>query len=328
MATLKQIAEACAVSITTVSRVLNNDPSLNVTEETKQRIKAYAETVDYKAKRKEQSSKHHVGIVLWYDSMQELNDPYFMEIRHGIETLAREKGVYLMTLYRKNQTFDLSEIKGVDGLITIGKFTDDEIKHFKKITNHIVFVDSTPDLLHYDSVVIDFRYSVRLILDYILERDYFPIGYIGGIEKINDIKLYGERREKFFKKYLSKRDKYEETYVHIGEFSTDSGYQIMKTNIEQKNLARVYFCASDSIAMGAIQALHEARIKIPEDVAIIGFNDINQAKYMHPSLTTLSIPTKAMGQEALSSLLERINDPKKIPVKKVLPTRLTKRKSA
>lgn len=328
MATLKQIAEACQVSITTVSRVLNNDPSLNVTEETKQKIKSYADSVSYKAKRKETTDKHHVGVVLWYDSMQELNDPYFMEIRHGIETLAREQGVYLMTLYRKDGTFDLSEIKGVDGLITIGKFTEEEIKHFKKITSNIVFVDSSPDDLTFDSVVIDFRHSVKQVLEYIIERDYAPIGYIGGLERINDLVLYGERREKFFKKYLANRNKLNENFVHIGEFSSDSGYEIMKNNIESNNLAKVYFCASDSIAMGAIQALHEAHIAIPETVAIIGFNDINQAKYMHPSLTTLSIPTKAMGEEALRSLLLRIENPKRLAIKKIMPTKLIKRKSA
>lgn len=328
MATLKQIAEQCNVSITTVSRVLNNDQSLSVSSDTRGEILKVAEQLGYTKKLNNSQENLHIGVVLWYDAKKEIEDPYFMEIRHGIERQSKEQGIYIMTVYRENGKFNLNHLSHIDGLIAIGKFTNEEIKSFEKKTRSIVFVDSSPVPHQYDSVVIDFREAVRLVLEYIIKAGYEKIGYLGAYEKIDDVVLYGERREKFFRDYLEKRDLYIPSHVRIGEFSSLSGYQLMQDEIKKGMLADVYFCASDSIAMGAIKALHEANILIPDQVAIIGFNDIAQARYIHPSLTTLKIETTAMGEEALRSLIERIKMNKKIAVKKILPTTLIKRQSA
>ena len=328
MPTLKHIADATGVSITTVSRVLNDDKTLNVNRETRRKILSVAEEINYKKKSKTHDRHLHIGIVLWYDSKQEIEDPYFMEIRHGIEKRAKEKGIYIMTLYREEGTFNLGRLSEIDGLIAIGKFTEKERRAFEKKTLNIVYVDSAPDPLKFDSVVIDFREAVRQVLEYAIARPYKKIGLIGAYEKIDQSILYGERREKFFRTYLEKRDRYYANHVHIGEFTSESGYALMREAIEKGDLADVYFCANDSIAMGAVKALHEANIKIPDDVAVIGFNDIAQSRYIHPSLTTLKVQTNAMGEEALKSLLERVSDHDRIPVKKIMPTTLIKRQSA
>lgn len=328
MITLKQIADRCHVSITTVSRVLNQDQTLSVSSETRDHILQVASQLGYQKKSYNSQENLHIGVVLWYDAKKEIEDPYFMEIRHGIERQSKEQGIYIMTVYRENGKFNLSHLSHIDGLIAIGKFTEQEILQFEKKTPSIVFVDSSPVPLKHDSVVIDFREAVRLVLEYIIETGYTKIGYLGAYEKIDHTVLYGERREKFFRSYLEKRDLYIPSHVHIGEFSSLSGYQMMQNVIKQGMLADVYFCASDSIAMGAIKALHEANINIPEQVAIIGFNDIAQARYIHPSLTTLKIETTAMGEEALRSLIERIKIKQKIAVKKIIPTTLIKRQSA
>ncbi len=327
MPTLKDIAKASQVSIATVSRVLSDDQSLQVSPETRTKILRVAESMQYKPKKNDFKTHLHIGVVLWYETTQELNDPYFMEIRHGIEALAIEKGVYLMTIYRHKDGFDLKKLKGVEGLIVIGKFTDSEMRQFERITKHIVTVDSDTEPLKYQSVMIDFRQAMRLVLEYVLAHYQGSIGYIGGQEKILDHVLVGERRIKFFETYLTKRHLYDPTHVYLGEFSSASGYQLMTQAIKKGQLARIYFCASDSIAMGAMQALHEHNISIPETVAIIGFNDIAQAKYMHPALTSLKVPTKAMGKTALRVLIQHIETSDTPPIKYVLPTELIVRKS-
>jgi LacI family transcriptional regulator len=210
-------------------------------------------------------------------------------------------------------------------LICIGKFTDKERALFEAITQSIVYVDYSPDSLNYDSVMIDYQKSVQQVMEYILYKNYKPIGFIGGKE-VTDKTLIGEYRERYTKQYLLERNLLNLDHFHVDAFSFESGYQMMKEAL--KNPARVYFCASDTIAFGAMKALHEAGKKIPDDIAIIGFNDIAQASFIHPSLTTLKVYTESMGEEALSALIRRLDFPNKLPIKRIVPTKLIIRQSA
>ena len=298
MARLKDIANKCGVSIATVSRVLSDDQTLSVTDETRIEIIQTALQLGYRKKRS--TADHYlIGVVLWFDPKQEMEDPYFMEIRHGIERLSKDKGVYMMTIYRENGAFNFSQINQVDGIIAIGKFKDSEIQALSKITHSIVFVDSSPNNQQFDSVMIDYQNAISQVLDHIAAKGFHRIGYIGAHEKIDDEFIDLEYREFFFKSALSKTDVNLSTEFYNGSFSSDSGYKIMKQIIHQDELQKLYFCASDSIAIGAYKALLESNLKIPEDVAIIGFNDIAQSQYLHPSLTTIKVDTSAMGEEAL-----------------------------
>lgn len=324
MATLKTIAEKLGVSITTVSRVLNHDETLSVNPKTRQQIIDTAKALRYQVKA-QKGKKRLIGVVIWMKQHDELSDPYFMEIRHGIERLAESEKIFIMTLYKEQGTYDLSKLEGVDGLICIGKYTQKEIEAFEKITSSIVFVDYSPDLLKFDSVMIDYQKSVQQVMEYVIQKNYKPIGFIGGIET-GDTHIVGEYRERYSKQYLLERNLLDLSHFHVDVFSFESGYQQMKKAL--KNPARVYFCASDTIAFGAMKAVHEAKKKIPEDIAIIGFNDIAQASFIHPSLTTLKVYTEAMGEEALQALLRRLDFPNKLPIKRIIPTKLIIRQSA
>ncbi len=329
LAKLKDIALKAGVSITTVSRVLSDDKTLNVPDKTKVKIRTIAEELGYQKKQRAPSVKKHqqVGIVLWFSQHDEMNDPYFTEIRRGIETMAETCGVQITTVYKsEDMTYDLKPLKDVDGIIAIGKFLAGEIVRFKEISHSIVFVDSTPDARAYESIVIDFRKAVRQVLDFILETRLTPIAYIGGYERVNDKVLYGERRKKFFLEALKKRNLYDEALIETGFFRQKDGYRLMKKILNRKRPALV-FCANDSMAQGALLALSEANIKVPEDVSVIGFNDNEQARFFSPPLTTLHVPTKHMGQEALLSLMKRMEHPDIPPVKKLVSTHLVVRNS-
>lgn len=328
VATLKDIAKACHVSVSTVSRVLNDDQTLNVSDLKRSNIIKTAQKMNYVKKHKNLRDKKHIAVVLWYDTNQEMEDPYYMEIRHGIEQQAKEKNIYIMTLYKQHDTYDYQALKDVDGLIALGKFTSEEVRAFEDKTNHIVFVDSVFEPTHYDSVVIDFDQAMDSLFNHIKQHAYQSIGYIGGYEPYTQQSSVLEPRANLLKHYLIKTNQYDAKHMHFGTFVSQSGYQLMQQAIQDGNVAGLYICANDSIAFGAIKALLENDMNIPDDVSIIGFNDIAQAAYIHPSLTTVKIHTSAMGKEALSSLLDRINDPDKIPIKKVLPTNLIVRQSS
>jgi len=330
MATLKQIAEKAKTSITTVSRVLNNDKTLSVSDEMKRKIIETASELNYRTPRNrtkiKSTKKIKIGIVHWYDMKDEMDDPYYMQIRRGIEKLAQKSQIDTVIIYKENDSFNFKHAGKIDGLICVGKFSKAQIKLFEKVTTSIVFVDSSPDEDKYDSVVLDFNSAVKNLLTTLLKEGYSKIGYIGGVEYISKHIKLGERRELVFRDFLFQRNKLNTKYIHVGSFSVESGYRLMKDALSKKDYAEVYFCANDSIALGALRAIHEQGLKIPEEIAIAGFNDSPNSEYTYPPLSTVRVHTEFMGEQALQSLCEHIEG-RNIPIRKIIPTKLVKRDS-
>jgi len=330
MATLKDIALKSKTSITTVSRVLNYDKTLSVSDEIRRKIIDTAGELQYKTPRNRSKistkKKLKIGIVLWYDVYEELDDPYYMQIRRGIEKLAQKSQINTIVIYRTDDQFDTRSVGQIDGLICIGKFSKAQIELFNRLTRHIVFVDSSPQEDLYDSIVIDFNLAVKEVLQTLLKEGYTKIGYLGGVEYINKHTKLGERRELVFRDFLYQRNKLEAKYIHVGTFSVESGYDLMKQALTKKDYAEVYFCANDSIAFGALRAIHEKGLKIPEEIALVGFNDSPNSAFTFPPLSTVHVYTEFMGEQALYSLLERLEG-RAIAVKKIVPTNIVKRNS-
>lgn len=332
MATIKDIANKAGVSPATVSRVLNHDKSLSVASDTRKRIFEVAEELSYvppKSRKKAKvESKHKFGLIHWYTIDQELEDPYYLSIRVGIEKRAIEKQVEIIKLYAPEPE-DLKMLEGVEGIICIGKFSLSEIAGFEKISKHLVFVDYSPREESFDSVVIDFEKAVIKVLDHLLSYHPKKIGYIGGREYAGKDQMpIGERREKVYQAYLKYHDVYDSEHIYIGSFLAESGYQLMKEALNKKNIPDAFFIASDSMAVGALRAVHEAGLRVPDDIRIVGFNDIPTSSYTIPPLTTLRVHKEFMGQTALDLILERLNEERSISKKVVVPTELVIRQSS
>lgn len=330
MATLKEIADKLNVSITTVSRVLNLDTSLSVGDDIRKKIIETAADMNYKTPRNrmrlKSSKKLNIAIIHWYSSNEETDDPYYMQIRRGIEQLALKSNINTVLIYKSNDEYFFEDLEGMNGIICIGKFTKEQIALFESVSKNICFVDSSPNEDLFDSIVIDFKTAVCDILNFILERDYKKIGYIGGIEYIGKNVRLGEKRELVFRDFLQNRDMLFSEHIHVGSFSSESGYQLMKKALQSGNRAEVYFCASDTIAIGALKAIHEFGLKIPEDIGITGFDDNPMSRYTYPTLSTVHVYTEFMGEQALGSIIERIEG-RSIPIKKIVPTKVVIRKS-
>lgn len=328
MPTLKDIASRCDTSISTVSRVLNFDQTLSVSDQLKRAIFEAAAELNYQPprQRKKADKQIHIGIIQWYDNQQEIDDPYYLDIRKGIEQHATKRGIKTTLIYKTNGVFHLEQLVKTDGLICVGKFSAKQVQKFTKITENIVFVDSSPDVSRFDSVVIDFKKAVSEIADVVVAEGHTHIGYIGGTEEVDHALYLGERRETVFKERLMEHQRFNPAHFHSGSFTLDSGYHIMRDILKSQTIASVYFCANDSIAMGALRAIHERGLSIPNDIAIIGFNDSSMSAYMSPPLTTVKVYTMLLGEEALESILERIKR-RLIPIRKIVPTTLIYRTS-
>jgi len=333
MATIKDIAKKTGVSSATVSRVLNYDSSLSVSDEKRKLILEVAEKMDYQTPRKRRSvagggPNMRIALVHWYTIRQELEDPYYMSIRIGIEKMCYDHQIDIVKIY-KPEDYDFDSLQDISGFIAIGKFHERDIARFTSVSKNIVFVDSSPADNIYDSVVFDFEAAMHEALEYLISKGHTHLGYIGGQEYIGVERIpLGERRLGIYCQFLRDRDLLDESRIYIGSFVAESGYELMKKAVAQAGpRPTAFFTASDSMAIGALRALHEAGLKVPNDVAIMGFNDIPTSKYTIPPLTTVRIHKEFMGETAVELLLEKIRLGRPIPKKIVIPTVLIIRES-
>lgn len=331
MATIKDIAKCAAVSASTVSRVLNYDHTLSVSEDTRKRIFEIAEELNYKVKRKKQQryfSDVKIGLIHWYTEKEELGDPYYLAIRLGIDKECIEKKIEIKKIFKQDGKYITTHIEKLDGIVAVGKFSDEDIDIFSKYSDNIVFVDSSPDEKKYDSVVIDFKKAVTEVFDYLYTLGHREIGYIGGREYIGSTrKLVKDYREETYYEYMIEKGIYNPNYVSTGKFVVGDGYTLMKEALEKEEKPTAFFIASDAMAIGAIRAIHEVGLNVPKDISIVGFNDIATAQYIVPPLTTVHVYTEFMGETAISLLLERLDTKREISKKVVLPCSLMIRAS-
>jgi LacI family transcriptional regulator len=327
MVTIKDIANQSGVSISTVSRVLNFDDTLNVTDATKQKIFEVAEELNY-IKKKERNTKkntYKVALANWYTEKEEVLDPYYLSIRIAIEKKCARENIEVVKL---SSLFTL-HIKEIDGIIAIGKFGNIELEKLRTVSENIVFVDSSPQSEVYDSVVCDLKYATINSLNYLEELGHKNIGFIGGREYINEGKdIFIDRRERTYKEEMRARKIDYKANLYIGQFTPQSGYELMKKALEDKNNLTAYIVANDSMAIGVYRAISEAGLRIPEDISVVSFDDNITAQFIVPALTTVKIHTEFMGEIAVDLMIEKLKDEREIAKKIVTPTKLIKRDSA
>lgn len=335
MATIKDISDRAGFSIATVSRVLNYDETLNVTDSTKKIILEIAEELDYVTLRERKSKKQDyikIAIVDKLTEKQQLEDPYFLSIRTGIERRCYEEQIQYIRI-RIGQDVQYNFPEDLSGVIAVGIFKEEEIEVLKLHSNIIIFVDSSPDEELYDCVVSDFEKAVVNALEYLTSIGHKEIGYLGGQLHSNP-QMSLDSREQAYRDYMSKIGRLDVDYImlkelsHYDRYSTNAdGYRLMKEALTKQKVPGAFFIQSDSMAMGAYKAISEAGLRIPRDISIISFNDISIAKYMSPPLSTIKIFTKLMGESAVDLFLERIKNGRDICKKVVIQTKLKIRES-
>lgn len=328
MATIKQIAEMAEVSTATVSRVLNYDESLNVSEATRKRIFEIAQELEYVTTKERRSKKqvYQVCLIKGYSEKEELDDPYYLSIRLSIEKSLKEENIDYIVI-SKDKLFD-ERLSTVDGILALGIFSDREIKDLKAVNSNIVFVDCNPHDETFDCVVINMGTLVKKVLDYMVSLGHKEIGFIGGEDYFSEeITHSPDYRESWFRNYMNNLNCLNEKFIRVGEFTPISGYELMKSILEDGEYPTAFFIANDSMAIGAYRAIMEKGLRIPEDISIVGCNDISTAQFIVPPLTTIKIHTSFMGEVAVDLIVERIKFERRISKNVVLPTELIIRDS-
>ena len=305
MATIKEIAEIVGVSSAAVSRVLNYDEGISVSEETREAIFATAEKIGYK-KKVIYPKIENVALLYFTDNEDELEDVFYRGVREEVIKQAKKMNIRLQIYDRRD---GMSVIpRDLNAFIAVGWLTRKEINQLYKICPRGVFIGTSPDEKLFDAVRPNMDSFVTQMVDYFVEKGHKKIGFIGGSDRnIDTGKPSMDIREWSFRQSVAYYHCLEEEYILISEkFTVDEGYRMGKELLKNSSLPTALCIASDTLAVGVLQALNEKGIQVPEQMALFSINDVNIAKYLSPPLTTIHIDIPCICETALDLLRNRV----------------------
>ncbi|MCI8637884.1 MAG: LacI family DNA-binding transcriptional regulator [Coprococcus sp.] len=327
MATIKDIAAAANVSAAAVSRILNQDETLNVSPETRQKVLDTAKALHYvKRNRPMTKSAFTLGIVQWFSSQQELEDSYYLLIRQGIEDYCLLHNIQILRTYKSDVNYQ-EALRDADCVICIGKFSQSEVSFWTNKTPDILFLDMTVDDPDITTITLDFVGAVSEVMHYLTSLGHRRIGFLTGREYVDSDTLCPDYRKEEFIRFCISQGILYEPYLKEGAFRIDSGYGMMCELIENGRLPSAVFAASDPIAIGAVRALTEHGFSVPDDISVVGFDDISMAEFTAPPLTTVHAPAYHMGHYGASILHNIIKEHRGAALKIQLPCKLIIRDS-
>lgn len=327
MTTIKDIARAANVSPATVSRILNDDPTLSVLPETKERVLQTAKELHYTKKKSVRLKKaFQLGLVLWFSEEDEMKDSYYVSARKGVEDFCISQSIEMVRVFKNDSDYS-ERLHGVDGIICLGKFAKSEVRTLIDICSNIVFLDMKVTEYHITSLTMDFKQAVNEAMEYLYQLGHRRIGYLGGKEFVGDGELLVDPRRETYLSFMKKKQLSYEAHLWEGSFNATSGYELGKQIVASKERPTAIFAASDALAIGALRAFNEADLRVPEDISIIGFNNTEVSEYTVPPLTTINAPAYDMGQHGANLIYAASNLSIRTPLKAEIPCSLVVRDS-
>jgi DNA-binding LacI/PurR family transcriptional regulator len=326
---IEHIAQLAKVSKATVSRVLNNSPK--VTEETRERVMKIIKKSGYypsaMARRLTTNKAETIGLIIPSPQDKTFGNPFYTEILRGFTHQAKIEG-YDLLLFINEHKFNYSQLfydRRVDGLLLVGiKRNDRGIVQLSE--NRLPYIlTGKVDYKEANYVDAENRKGAYQAASYLARLGHKRIAYIGGSFEF----VFNQERFEGYLSALKDRNlEYGKELTTESISTQESGYEAMRKILKSSSIPTAVFAANDLDAIGAMKAVKEKGLRIPEDIAFIGFDDIQLASYIEPSLTTVRQPIFKMGTTAISLLVQLIERKGKEPLKVELPTQLIIRESS
>jgi LacI family transcriptional regulator len=310
--TSRQVAQLAGVSQTTVSFVLNNVERANISPETRRKVLQVAQELNYvpdvTARSLARGHGNNIALVLEQPHQQVYLDEYIPKILTGIHQITRSYGFRILfewveDITQHNVFTDLLHSKEADGIIVnfngYDEQTIQQTIHYTQQGLHIVTLDN----IHQDvySVTVDKLSGVRLAIQHLIELGHERIACISYAPPGN---FHADNRLRVFRETLENAHVvFDESLVRYGAFDPETGYSAMKSLLQNTPLPTAVFGMNDVMAMGALTAIHEHGLRVPDDIAVVGFDDIRLARYTTPSLTTIMEPDVEHGRNAAEMLI-------------------------
>jgi len=324
--TLRDVAREAGVSVNTVSRALNGKP--DVSPETRARVLKVAKRLGYRPDRLARGLRSNktgtIGVIV-----TDIANPFFGALVKGVEEAAR-KSNYSIILQDTDEDYEREEeaiqvmlAERVDGLLITPVQTGTEtIERLKESGLPFVLLGRYFDDLETDYVVTDDVKGGFLATEHLIKLGHRRIAMINGSLHISSARERFQGYRKALNHYGVELD---ESLISAGAITMEDGYRISKSFLAQRDRPTAIFAYSDFVAFGVMKAVREAGLKIPEDVAVIGYDDVRFSSCLEVPLTTVRIPKEKMGAKAMEVLIGKImnNERKSKSFRKVkLPVKL------
>lgn len=329
MATIRDVAKEAGTSIATISRILSNDDSFDVSSETRKSVLEAAKKLNYTAKTKrKKQNKLHFGCVLAV-TVEKYSDPFFTSILSAAEEECVKHNA-IISVIRSFQELQneavLSELcsLGLSGLILMENLPEDMMERLRASIPYIVAIDILSD--EFNSVGFDnFRANAR-VMDCLIAHGYRRIACIGGdapgdsFETSSRMAAY---RDALFRNGIE----YDPSLVFNCNWELDVCARGVEAMLSADRLPDAVFAGSDTLASIVLSEMYKKGLRCPDDIGVMGFNNLSTSAHFAPPLTTVDIPTKDIGATAVRRLVELISNDDGYIMKITFPTRIVLRQS-
>ncbi|MDD7201030.1 MAG: LacI family DNA-binding transcriptional regulator [Sphaerochaetaceae bacterium] len=332
--TLKDIASQAGVSISTVSRVLNQGPDLVHPTETQRKIIECARSLGYVSQKINtyqsiERPSYHLACVFASDH-ESIASPFFSELHDGlVDGVKKLAGRYDLSFVTLNLTVtgvesDLSS-PSLDGVILLGRITKETIETLRKQIPHLVYAGLN-QIDGIDNVVSDIRFGVKAVTDRLVALGHRKIAYVGPTDQ--DGTLVNEYRYQTYVDALASHGiPLDKRLVADSYLEASDGYRATMQLLDAGAKPTAIICGNDNLAIGVTRALAKRGLSVPEDISLFGYDNIPDSAYLSPSLSTVDVPKREIGQYALRLLLDAIENHRSWPITVTLPFRLIERES-
>lgn len=308
--TIYDIAEALDLSPATVSRGLKDHPAIK--KDTKKRILEKAKEMGYQhnlfASNLRRNRTNTIGLIV-----PRLNSYFMSTVIAGIEKVANEAG-YNLIISQSLESVKKEEINvrtlynsRVDGLLVSLAYDTDDLSHFDMLLDKqvpLIFFDRIFEHPQSTSVVIDNYRAAYEVTNHLISQGCKRIAHITASTKRN---VYADRLRGYKQALADHQIGYDERLVFFNNLSDQAGIEVSKEILKMQELPDGIFTANDACAVSCIRELKQAGIKIPDDIAVAGFNNDPLSKVIEPNLTTVNYPGQEMGEAAASILIRRLD---------------------
>ncbi len=324
---IKDVADKAGVSVATVSRVINNNP--NVKARLKQRVLQAIEEIGYQpsgiARSMRNQSLPVVGLII-----SDIQNPFFTSMVRAVEDTALENGYTVLLCNsdedpKKEQLYiDVMARERVAGIIIIPSRSE-SCPALKKLKVPIVVVDRKLRDIRTDTVLLDNVAGSKLAMEHLIQLGHRRIGLVGAPTSAS----VGADRFLGYQKALQDHGiEVDQSLIQMGDFKEPGGYRATLRLLELERKPTAVFAANNLMTMGMLKAVREKGVRIPEDLSVIGFDDMPWLTLITPPMTTVGQPVYKMGAEAARLLFERLSSgPEKPPSRIVLKPELIIRSS-
>lgn len=330
--TIEQIAELAHISRSTVSRVLNNHPNVRpaVRNRVLQVIQEHGYSPQAAARSLASRRTKVIGLLIPHSASLIFSDPFFGHVVHSVTEEAAQHGYFLMlamvTAEREQGFYDrILRSRHFDGMIMLSSDIDDPIlPQILKDKLPLVLIGSHPYFLDVTWVDVEHRVGARQAVEHLRSLGHQRIATITGPLSMQAAL---DRRDGYKQGLLENGLPVRNEYIVVADWTQQGGFNAMQQLLSVPERPTAVFIASDTMATGAMRALSEAGLSVPDDIAIVSFDDLPVASYAHPPLTTIRQPITEMGATAVKLLIKQFEHQDTSVVQVRLPIQLMIRSS-